>query len=287
MAERASHASHSDHGHDPYLAHHFSNRTQQYESATLGMWLFLATEVLFFGGLFCAYTVYRANHPEIFVWAHHFLDKNLGALNTVILIVSSFTVAWAVRAAQLRQRGILQLMLVLTLLCAGGFMAVKAVEYTSKWEHGLLWARQFDPSAHHDADHDGAVHDQESAAAVEIPETVAEDPAPVIPAAPNGTTLPDVAAGPAGLAGEEVVVEGEHLDEPRNARVFFSIYFLMTGLHGIHVLGGMGAMLWLLWKSHRGHFDGGHFTPVHIVGLYWHLVDLIWIYLFLLLYLIH
>ncbi|HSO22524.1 MAG TPA: hypothetical protein VLT81_06430, partial [Chondromyces sp.] len=83
--------------------HHFQNADQQYQSAKLGMWLFLATEILFFGGLFCAYAVYRANHPEIFVFGHHFLDKNLGALNTVILICSSFTIAWAVRAAQLRQ----------------------------------------------------------------------------------------------------------------------------------------------------------------------------------------
>ncbi|MCP4895395.1 MAG: cytochrome c oxidase subunit 3 family protein [bacterium] len=260
------------------------------------MWLFLATEVLFFGGLFCAYAVYRSNHPEIFVWAHHFLDKNLGALNTVILIFSSFTVAWAVRAAQLRQRKILQLMLVLTIICAGGFMAVKAVEYSAKWEHGLLWARQYNPAVHDDHEAEPTSHETMSSSADDHgpaadPTNADTEPTPdPLLRDSERTTLPDSAAGPQGLAVQEAetdVEENEHLTEPRNARVFFSIYFLMTGLHGIHVLGGIGAMLWLLFKAGRGDFDSGHFTPVHIVGLYWHLVDLIWIYLFLLLYLIH
>ena len=116
--------SHAETHHDPHLAHHFENPGQQYQSARLGMWVFLVTEILFFGGLFCAYAVYRANHPEIFIFGHHFLDKNLGALNTVVLICSSLTIAWAVRAAQLKQIRILQLMLVLTLLCAVTFLGV-------------------------------------------------------------------------------------------------------------------------------------------------------------------
>ena len=125
--------------------HHFENADQQYQSAKLGMWVFLATEILFFGGLFVAYSVYRANHPEVFVFGHHFLDKNLGALNTVILICSSLTAAWAVRAAQLKQIGMLKLMILLTMLFAFGFMGVKSVEYNSKWKHGLLWAGQLRP----------------------------------------------------------------------------------------------------------------------------------------------
>ena len=290
MAER-THAT----GHDPYLAHHFSSRKQQYESATLGMWLFLATEVLFFGGLFCAYAVYRSNHPEVFVWAHHFLDKNLGALNTVILILSSFTVAWAVRAAQLKQRGALRLMLVLTMLCAAGFLSVKYVEYSSKWKHRLLWASQYHPE--HEEQVVAQVNGRRISAEVRPTATAGENAASTATevegtqdvTAPSGTTdVPEAAAGPPGLAAEHTAaaVAKEH-QEPTDARVFFSIYFLMTGLHGIHVIGGIGAMLWLFVKAGRGHFDTGHFTPVHIVGLYWHLVDLIWIYLFLLLYLIH
>ena len=142
----------ASHSHDAHVAHHFENADQQYQSAKLGMWLFLATEVLFFGGLFVAYAVYRGNHPEIFIYAHHFLDKNLGALNTVILICSSFSMAWAVRAAQLRQRGMLQLMLSLTLLFAFGFLGVKTVEYNHKWKHGLLWASAYNPTEHGEGD---------------------------------------------------------------------------------------------------------------------------------------
>ena len=286
MAEHA-------HGSSDGLAvdHHFENADQQYQSAKLGMWLFLATEILFFGGLFVAYTVYRANHPEVFVFGHHFLDKGLGAVNTVILICSSLTAAWAVRAAQLKQIGMLKLMIVLTMLCAFGFMGIKAVEYNSKWKHGLLWAGQYDPHVddHGEVSHE-AVDDQ---AAVEMPaETEIEEPvveaAPVQPADPDRSTIAPAAEGPAGLAppAEPDVGEGEIVAEPANAQIYFSIYFLLTGLHGVHVLGGIGAFAWLLMSARRGYFDGGHFTRVDMVALYWHLVDLIWIYLFLLLYLI-
>jgi len=271
---------HAGANHDPNLAHHFESSEQQYQSAKLGMWLFLATEVLFFGGLLVAYSVYRANHPEIFVYAHQFLDKNLGAVNTVILICSSFSMAWAVRAAQLRQKGMLTLMLVLTLGFAAGFLCVKYVEYSHKWHHGLLWASRYDP--HHET---AAEHVEDL---VDLGEGSA---APAAPAPPAGTDevskIAPAATGPAGLAAEEQPESGhDDMAEPRNVKVFFSIYFMMTGLHGVHVLGGMAAMLWLLLKTRRGDFATGHFTPVDMVGLYWHLVDLIWIYLFLLLYLI-
>jgi len=270
--------------HDPHLAHHFENSDQQYQSAKLGMWLFLATEVLFFGGLLVAYSVYRANHPEIFVYAHQFLDKNLGAVNTVILICSSFSMAWAVRAAQLRQKGMLTLMLVLTLAFASGFLGVKFVEYSHKWHHGLLWASRYDPHLETGAEHvEDQVHTGDEPAA----------PAPAAPAPPSTASdevskIAPAAVGPAGLAGDDQPEPGHgDMAEPQNVKVFFSIYFMMTGLHGVHVLGGMAAMLWLLLKTRRGDFASGHFTPVDMVGLYWHLVDLIWIYLFLLLYLIH
>jgi cytochrome c oxidase subunit III len=264
-------------GHDPHLAHQFETPAQQFHAVRLGMWLFLATEVLFFGGLFCAYAVYRSNHPEIFYFAHRFLDQRLGAVNTVILICSSFTMAWAVRAAQLRQARLLQVMLSLTLLCAFGFLGVKAVEYRHKWEHGLLWARKYHPT----------VHQQEVRHAPPPPPRAVATQAP---AGAEGTQPPQAASGPAGLAAPAAAASEhnpKYAEEPRNARTFFSIYFLMTGLHGIHVLGGIGAMLWLLVRAARGHFATGYFTPVDMVGLYWHLVDLIWIYLFLLLYLIH
>jgi len=293
----ATHAA-KNHGHDPDVAHHFENADQQFQSANLGMWVFLATEILFFGGLFCAYSVYRANHPEIFLFAHHFLDKNLGAVNTIILICSSFTMAWAVRAAQLGQRRILQGMLALTLLFACGFLGIKYAEYSHKWHHGLLWAAKYDP--HTDGHSDATAADEAGASAM----GAAEDTGAAAGAGADGSTAAQAesapgpersnfapaAEGPAGLAADAAgdpqggaVLEAE----PANAQVFFSIYFLMTGLHGVHVLGGMGAMVWLMVLAARGAFDRGRFTRVHMVGLYWHLVDLIWIYLFLLLYLIH
>jgi len=288
-------ASHADTHHDPNLAHHFDNTDQQFQAANLGMWLFLATEILFFGGLFCAYSVYRSNHPEIFLFAHHFLDKNLGALNTVVLICSSFTMAWAVRAAQLRQQGILRLMLWLTIICAFGFMGVKYVEYSHKWHHGLLWARAYHPDVVHDTEGGASEHGAgESAMAAEASGDQGASTATAEPGADDVVTGPErskiapAATGPAGLAARDGGAGHDVVEpEPANAQVFFSIYFMMTGLHGIHVLGGVGAMLWLLRRIRMGDIAAGRWTKVHMVGLYWHLVDLIWIYLFLLLYLIH
>jgi cytochrome c oxidase subunit 3 len=284
MAEHA-------HGSSDGLAvdHHFENPDQQYQSAKLGMWLFLATEILFFGGLFVAYTVYRANHPEVFVFGHHFLDKGLGAVNTVILICSSLTAAWAVRAAQLKQIGMLKLMIALTMLCAFGFMGIKAVEYNSKWKHGLLWAGQYDPHVeeHGETSHEGVEEHAAEEMRAETEEPAVEE-APVQPADPDRSTIGPAAEGPAGLAPPAAPDAGddEVVAEPANAQIYFSIYFLLTGLHGIHVLGGIGAFAWLFMSAQRGYFDSGHFTRVDMVALYWHLVDLIWIYLFLLLYLI-
>ena len=286
----------ADHAHGPgdglAVDHHFENADQQYQSAKLGMWLFLGTEILFFGGLFVAYSVYRANHPEIFLFGHHFLDKNLGALNTVILICSSLTAAWAVRAAQLKQIGMLKLMIFLTILCAFGFMGIKAVEYNGKWKHGLLWAGQYDPhlDSHGETSHDTADGD---VVATDHDEIAVEAPIlEAVPAKPAAdaerSAIGPAAEGPAGLVdpGSEAADVAAAEIEPANAQTFFSIYFLLTGLHGIHVLGGIGAFIWLLVCARRGYFDTGHFTRVDMVALYWHLVDLIWIYLFLLLYLI-
>ncbi len=289
--------------------HHFENADQQYQSAKLGMWGFLATEILFFGGLFVAYSVYRSNHPEVFIFGHHFLDKSLGALNTVILICSSLTAAWAVRAAQLKQIRMLKLMLVLTILFAFGFLGVKAVEYNSKWKHGLLWARQYHPHIDHEepagvlitqedfetGTAEGVVEEVtvlqevgDGVLAETVTAVVEEAPAAAPAAETDRSNIAPAAEGPAGLAepaaeeSSESVIEAE----PANAQTFFSIYFLMTGLHGIHVLGGIGAFIWLYFGARRGDFSTGHFTRVDMVALYWHVVDLIWIYLFLLLYLI-
>lgn len=234
----------ADGEHPPFLAHHFDSPERQFDAGKLGMWIFILTEVLFFGGLFCAYAVYRAIHPEIFIYAHQFLDKTLGALNTAVLIASSLSIAWAVRCAQCNQRRGLVACLAITLGLAAVFLGVKFVEYEQKWEHGLLWASHFN--------------------AAELPGAI-EHAGPV----PPGHAAPSPAS------------------PPRDVGIFFSIYFLMTGLHAVHVIAGMGVITWVLVLALKGRFSSQYFSPVDYTALYWHLVDMIWIYLFPLLYLIH
>jgi cytochrome c oxidase subunit 3 len=275
-------------GHPPHpshLAHHFSSPEQQLESGKLGMWIFLATEVLLFSGLFCAYAVYRANHPEVFVYAHHFLDTKLGALNTAILLCSSFTMAWAVRCAQIGRRRGLIVLLTLTVLGGLGFMSVKYVEYEHKWRDGLLWGTRYHPEGHGEAP--GAATGPADAPPAERPAPVSGLPSIVSPS--DRPTIPPSAAGPAGTVEETPGAPAWQTtpDAPRNVHWFFGIYFLMTGLHGLHVLAGLGAITWLIVRAARGHFSAAYYTPVDLVGLYWHLVDMIWIFLFPLLYLIH
>ena len=272
--------SHHGHHHDPHLAHHFDSTEQQFEADKLGMWIFLVTEILFFSGLFCAYAVYRANHPEIFEYAHIFLNRTLGAVNTVVLLFSSLTMAWAVRCAQLSQPRGLKVCLILTLLCAFGFLGIKYVEYKNKWEEGLLWGARFHPTeealahvaggAHADpGDHSPARH--KDAAKHGEAHKIAEAPKAAEPAAAHA----------------EAPKHGAGMPQPEHVSIFFGIYFCMTGLHGIHILVGIGLISWLLVRSYRGEFTDGYYTPVDLIGLYWHIVDLVWIYLFPLLYLIH
>ncbi len=290
----SSHPS-SEHGARPdFLAHHFDTPEQQFESGKLGMWIFLVTEILLFSGLFCAYAVYRSLHPEVFIYADRYLDKLLGGVNTVVLICSSLTMAWAVRCAQKGQQRGLVALLVLTLLFAVGFLGIKAVEYEHKWKHGLLWGKYFDP-------HDGAGHGKPAGdqppsatdptatttqAATTTTTAAATPPGSQADAGTERSTILPAPKGPPGLA-----VEPED-EKPRpadlkNVRVFFSVYFLMTGLHGLHVVAGMIAIGWVLIRAVGGQFGSAYYTPVDLVGLYWHLVDLIWIFLFPLLYLIH
>jgi cytochrome c oxidase subunit 3 len=237
-----------EHEHPAHVAHHFDSAQQQFDSGKLGIWLFLAQEVLFFSGVFCVYAVYRSSHPEIFVYAHRFLDVRLGALNTAVLILSSLTAAWAVRAAQLGQKRVLVFNLVATIVLAFTFLGVKSIEYEHKWKEGLLWGRHYHPQ------HEAAVH-----------------------------STPGPTAGSGAILAEG---HGEAV-EPKNVQIFFGIYFVMTGLHGLHVIAGIGLFFWLLRRAVRGDFGPGRFAAVDYTALYWHLVDLVWIYLFPLLYLIH
>jgi cytochrome c oxidase subunit 3 len=291
------------HSSSPYQQHHFDTPEQQFDAGKLGIWLFLATEILLFGGLFCAYAIYRANHHEVFVYAHQFLDKKLGGTNTVILLCSSLTMAWAVRASQLGQRRLLITLLSLTLLGGFGFMGIKYVEYKAKWEHGLLPGTHFAP---HEEGETPTAPSPAALPAASPSASPAPPPAPSASAAPapspsvsasqspaaaatgTKTTIKPAAQGPSGTVSSEAAEHGaaSHGKRPSNVQIFFGIYFLMTGLHGIHVLAGMGAIVWILVRSVKGHFGPEYFTPVDFVGLYWHLVDLIWIFLFPLLYLV-
>lgn len=252
-----------NHGADAsaHLAHHFDTPQQQYDSARLGMWIFLVTEILFFGGLFCAYAVYRANHPEIFVEGHRFLDKPLGAANTVVLIFSSLTMAMAVRAAQLDRRRALVGLLAVTILCGLVFLGVKTVEYKQKWDHQMVPGQ--------------------ARIASWFSRTAARD-------APQGFR-PDEAYVREHLAeaGREEVGKADLARYVKNLGRFMGIYFSLTALHAVHVAVGIGVIFWILLGAVGGRFSSRYFTPVDLVGLYWHLVDMIWIYLFPLLYLIH
>ncbi len=217
----------STHHHQPdaaghTVAHHFDSAAQAYEASKLGVWLFLVTEILLFGGLFVAYIMYRIMYPEAFHEASHHLNRIMGAVNTIVLICSSFTMAKAVQTTKHGQLKAAANYLFITVMCGLAFMVVKYFEYSAKFAHGLL------PGAH--------------------------------------------------FTNEEIKAPA--------AKMFFSLYFMMTGLHGIHVLVGMALITWCLVKARRGHVGPSYYTPVEMTGLYWHLVDLIWIYLFPLLYLV-
>ncbi len=313
------------HGDHPrHLAHHFETTGQQHDTGKLGMWVFLSTEILMFSGLFCAYAIYRANHPEVFAYAHQSLNTMWGAINTVVLLTSSLTMAWGVRCAQLGQQRGLRVCLALTLLGAAGFMVIKSIEYSEKWHHHT-WVG-LDNMYHPGYTGEEAKHPSKR------PAEDAEDPfermaseRKVAEGGPEHSLIPEPAEPPHGLSASVALQErpataahaehgdatengnaaehgdaAEHADtdhgfdyeelapaEQERVHIFYQIYFLMTGLHGFHVLIGMGLITWLLVKAFKGVFGPRYFTPIDNVGLYWHLVDLIWIFLFPLLYLIH
>jgi len=421
----AEHGHGDDHGHghaSPFIQHHYDDAKHQFDAGKLGIWLFLAQEVLFFSALFVAYILYRYHHPEIYSYAHKYLDVKFGAINTAVLIFSSLTAAWAVRCAQLNQRRGLILCLAATIVCACTFLGIKYVEYSHKVHEHILFGRYFDPcvssggrelltkgnncagtkstvvwdagsqaatyGCYTDIDQDPrkpgvqascqvteyAVSEAKGAEgkpAAKPTETLkaaitercveeplpGEEPEPVTgheaghkqageaaphaqkfpcwrpafqpavckkgvgilveygdhaeredirikaeckaaPKAPDpGDLLADrqqqLALGkPAIQPRHELTVHEAHELEaagapPEHTNMFFTIYFAMTGLHGIHVLFGIGVFTWLLIRAIKGQFTPDYFGPVDFAALYWHIVDLIWIFLFPLLYLIH
>jgi cytochrome c oxidase subunit III len=228
---------HTDHGapsgdDEPILSQQFDDVEQQSEASTLGMWLFLATEVMFFGGLLTAYAVYRTTAPREIALASKELNVLLGCINTVVLLTSSLTMALAVRASQLRNRREVVRWLMLTIVLGTAFLGIKAIEWTNDYREDLIPGLNF-----------------------QVPEK------------------------------DRSLVEQEGLD-PGKMELFFVLYFFMTGLHAIHLIIGIalvGVMAWLSW---RGWFSGGGATQIEVTGLYWHFIDIVWVFLYPLLYLI-
>ncbi len=371
----------------------------QHDAAKLGIWLFLATEVLLFGGLFCGYAVFRANHPDLFLWGEQFLDERYGAMNTAVLLISSLTMAMAITYVQKEKKKPAMISLGITLICAGMFMVIKSIEYEHKFHEHLLGGMAFYQTSDHgdgeesgnhtaaiqsDADKGVAlwmascrschgangegvpgqgmplhpsvhVHDHSDTELVDFimkgrtadaPDSITQiqmpprggnpmldeqgvhdivaymrtwkaepmthasehaeaqstallpqlEEAPLIEDLP-ASTVSDAAPAPTGLAPPSAsesqrMAVVKHVapqlaeDKPANAHLFFGLYFLMTGLHGIHVIIGMVVIIWLMWRLQRGDFTKRYYAAVECGGLYWHIVDVIWIFLFPLWYLI-
>jgi cytochrome c oxidase subunit 3 len=219
-------ADHGGHGaHDPHHQHHFTTMEQQFDTAKIGMWLFLVTEILLFGGLFVGFGMMQARYPREFVEAHEHLTRWQGSLNTIVLLISSFTMVMAVDASKKNKKDKAVIFLALTIVCACIFLVIKYFEYAHKFEEGWLPGRFYH--------------------------------------------------------GEGDLVAGSH-----GYATFFAFYFMMTGLHGIHIVVGIVLLTWVLLRARKGEFSSAYYTPVDLVGLYWHIVDMIWIYLFPLYYLI-
>ena len=260
MANETAHAEHA-HAHPDFLQHHFDTPTQQFNASKLGMWVFIATEILMFGGLFCAYAIWRGLDGDIFDQAHHFLNKTMGATNTVVLLFSSLTAALAVRSAQVGKRNLTSIYLVITILCACVFLVVKYFEYTHKFHLGLLPGHCFGHPWFSASVQGG----QEIGTCLRTTDTAS-------------SVMPEWV--------KAVDESGQVTILPPRANMYFGLYFVMTGLHGLHVVIGMSILIWVLVKNIRGKFSPAYFTPVDLGALYWHLVDLVWIYLFPLLYLV-
>ena len=223
----------------PQHRHHFATEEQQREAGSFGMWLFLLTEIMFFGGLFFAYLLYRNWYYDAFVAASNQLSIPLGASNTAILITSGFFMALAVWAAEVRKKALLVVFLIFTIVFGVAFLGIKYVEYHEKWEKHHIPGASFDVSEFINPAAYG----------------LSEKPLP-----------PDAA---------------------QKTQMFFFLYFAMTGMHALHMIIGIGLLFWLLARAQRGDFTNGYVAPIENFGLYWHFVDIVWLYLFPLLYLIN
>jgi len=233
VSELAAHASAAHH---PALQHQFTNLEQQREASSLGMWVFIAQEVLFFGGLFATYTVYRFLYPEAFSVGSHHLSFKIGFFNTLVLIASSLTMAMGVYSAASGKKNRVAGFILATILLGSVFLGVKYFEYGEKIR-----------PCFGDGTHTGCL-----------------------------------------VPGHRFDASALHLegDSAGHVQIFFSLYFGMTGLHALHMIIGIPILLLIAWWSWQGRYSPEYHTPVELVGLYWHFVDIVWIFLFPLLYLI-
>ena len=240
-----THDPHLEHEHVfvPQHRHHFETEEQQREAGSFGMWLFLLTEIMFFGGLFFAYLLYRNWYYPAFAAASEQLSVGLGAFNTVMLISSGFCMALGVYYAEVRKKTMLVLMLVLTTFFGLVFIGVKGIEYHEKWKKHHIPGASFDISEFVHPPLDPKTHQP-----IEAP--LAQDMA-------------------------------------EKTQVFFFLYFVMTGMHAVHMILGIAILFWLTWRAHKYDFSNGYVAPIENFGLYWHFVDIVWLFLFPLLYLIN
>ena len=274
--DRAAHEEYSADGHDPHhnhlVHHHFDDMEQQREANTLAMWAFLVTEIMMFGGLFFVYSLYRYNFHTAYTYGSSRLNIPLGTANTFVLLFSSLTMVLAVHAAQTRSRKALVGWLLATIVLGTAFIGIKAIEWKADYDEGLVPALSWDPR-----------HWPEKGIPKNVVGSVVGENRPQassssIAGAPAGVDSNDASANEVPIAGPMFT---------RQVMMYFVIYFCMTGLHAIHMIVGLiivGIMAFMGW---RGNFTNGNDQPVEIVGLYWHFVDIVWIFLFPLLYLIH
>jgi cytochrome c oxidase subunit III len=248
--------------HSSVLKHHFDNLEQQHASEKLGMWMFLTTEVMFFSGLFVAYTVYRHLYPGEFAFASSHLVLWIAVLNTVLLITSSLTMTLAIRAAQLGQKAALIRYLLITFALGAGFMGFKAFEYYTdyheKFVPGAMFREEFARAVDHHA------HGSAAGQTVHIEHWADE-------LARNN-------------AGKQPGDEGYLA--PERVQLFLCFYYIMTGIHGIHIIAGLGCIVWLLMLARSNQIPPENYSTVEVISLYWHLVDMIWLFLMPLLYLV-
>ena len=277
--------------HEPGLQHQFEDMGQQEESVSIGMWMFLVQEIMFFGGLFTAYLVFRSKYPMAFAAGSNHLDAFWGGLNTLVLIVSSLTMALTVYYAQKGNRNVQVILIVLTMFFGSVFLGVKAIEYSDKYNHGIVPVTGLNKivKAEHNAGHAEAAkkpcyevsHGGEEHEYVNPHGEFQWADCSLVKLAQDHNYL--TAAEKIGYFSNGEIDADKFRDK---VRIFFFLYFVMTGLHALHMIVGLGLMTWLLWSAFKYKYNADYYMPVEMSGLYWHFVDIVWIFLFPLLYLL-